>query len=66
LNRQRANFLTALDVAFVACDTLDDQNGLGIHQTDAPVCHTTPERGILEAEAKFAGRVRYTETENQE
>lgn len=64
LNRDRQNFLTALDVAFVACEVLDDPNG-GIHQTAEPVKHTTPARGILEAEARFAGRVQYDENEEQ-
>jgi pseudouridine-5'-phosphate glycosidase len=61
LNRERPDFLTALDVAFVASETLADVPG--VHQTDAPVTHTTPARGILEAEAKFACRVRYDENE---
>ena len=65
INRERPDFLTALDVAFVACELLDDPN-LGIHQTADPVKHTTPARGILEAEARFAGRVTYNENENQE
>lgn len=65
INRERPDFLTALDVAFVACEVLDDPN-LGIHQTAEPVKHTTPARGILEAEARFAGRVTYNENENQE
>lgn len=65
INRERPDFLTALDVAFVACEVLDDPN-LGIHQTADPVKHTTPARGILEAEARFAGRVTYNENENQE
>lgn len=65
LNRERPDFLTALDVAFVACEVLDDPQ-LGIHQTAEPVKHTTPARGILEAEARFAGRVTYNENENQE
>lgn len=64
LNRERQNFLTALDVAFVACEVLDDPNG-GIHQTQEPVKHTTPARGILEAEARFAARVQYDENEEQ-
>lgn len=63
LNRERAEFLTALDVAFVACEALE---GLGIHQTADPVKHTTPARGILEAEARFAARVTYNENENEE
>lgn len=65
LNRERPAFLTALDVAFVACEVLDDPQ-LGIHQTAEPVRHTTPARGILEAEARFACRVTYNENENQE
>ena len=65
LNRERPAFLTALDVAFVACEVLDDPP-LGIHQTAEPVRHTTPARGILEAEARFACRVTYNENENQE
>lgn len=64
LNRERATFLTALDVAFIACETLDDPQG-GIHQTEEPVKHTTPARGILEAEARFAARVTYNENEEQ-
>lgn len=64
LNRERPTFLTALDVAFVACETLDDPQG-GIHQTEEPVKHTTPARGILEAEARFAARVTYNENEEQ-
>ena len=65
LNRERPAFLTALDVAFVACEVLDDPQG-GFHQTAEPVKHTTPARGILEAEARFAARVMYNETENEE
>lgn len=65
LNRDRPEFLTALDVAFIACEVLDDPQ-LGIHQTAEPLKHTTPARGILEAEARFAARVRYNENENQE
>lgn len=65
LNRERPAFLTALDVAFVACEVLDAPQ-LGIHQTAEPVRHTTPARGILEAEARFACRVTYNENENQE
>jgi hypothetical protein len=64
LNRERPTFLTALDVAFVACEVLDDPQG-GIHQTEEPVKHTTPARGILEAEARFAARIRYDENEEQ-
>ena len=64
INRERPAFLTALDVAFVACEVLDA--GGGIHQTADPVKHTTPARGILEAEARFAARVMYNETENEE
>ena len=62
INRERPAFLTALDVAFIACEVLDDPQ-LGIHQTAEPVKHTTPARGILEAEARFAGRVMYNEIE---
>lgn len=65
LNRERPAFLTALDVAFVACEVLDQPKG-GIHQTAEPVKHTTPARGILEAEARFAARVMYNENENEE
>ena len=65
LNRDRPEFLTALDVAFIACEVLDDPQ-LGIHQTAEPVKHTTPARGILEAEARFAARVRYNENEQEE
>lgn len=65
LNRERPEFLTALDVAFIACEVLDAPQ-LGIHQTAEPVKHTTPARGILEAEARFAARVTYNETENEE
>ena len=65
LNRDRPEFLTALDVAFVACEVLDAPQ-LGIHQTADPVKHTTPARGILEAEARFAARVRYNENEQEE
>lgn len=63
-NRERAGFLTALDVAFVACETLAGVEG--VHQTGEPVRHTTPSRGILEAEARFAARVTYNENEQQE
>ena len=59
LNRERPDYLTALDVAFVASETLAAVPG--VRQTDAPVTHTTPSRGILEAEAKFACRVTYNE-----
>lgn len=65
LNRERPEFLTALDVAFIACEVLDDPQ-LGIHQTAEPVKHTTPARGILEAEARFAARVTYNENEQEE
>ena len=65
ISRARPAFLTALDVAFVACEVLDDPQ-LGIHQTAEPVKHTTPARGILEAEARFAGRVMYNENEAEE
>lgn len=65
LNRERPCFLTALDVAFVACEVLDDPQG-GFHQTAEPVKHTTPARGILEAEARFAARVMYNENESEE
>ena len=65
LNRERPAFLTALDVAFVACEVLDDPQ-LGIHQTAEPVKHTTPARGILEAVARFAGRVMYNENKSEE
>lgn len=64
LNRDRPEFLTALDVAFIACEVLDDPQ-LGIHQTAEPVKHTTPARGILEAEARFAARVTYNENEEE-
>ena len=64
-NRDSPEFLTALDVAFVACEVLDNPQG-GIHQTAEPVKHTTPARGILEAEARFAARVTYNENENEE
>lgn len=64
INRERPLFLTALDVAFVACEVLDQPRG-GIHQTDDPVKHTTPARGILEAEAKFACRVTYNEQQGE-
>ena len=65
INRDRPEFLTALDVAFIACEVLDDPQ-LGIHQTAEPVKHTTPARGILVAEARFAARVTYNENENEE
>ena len=65
LNRERPRFLTALDVAFVACEVLDDPQG-GMHQTAEPVKHTTPSRGILEAEARFSARVRYNESEESQ
>ena len=65
LNRERPAFLTALDVSFIACEVLDDPQ-LGIHQTAEPMKHTTPARGILEAEARFAGRVMYNENEAEE
>lgn len=65
LNRDRPAFLTALDVAFVACEVLDDPKG-GIHQTADPVKHTTPARGILEAVAMFAASVKYNENEESE
>ena len=64
LNRERPEFLTALDVAFIACEVLDDPQ-LGSHQTAEPVKHTTPARGILEAEARFAARVTYNENEEE-
>ena len=64
LYRERPTYLTALDVAFVACEVLDDPQG-GIHPTEEPVKHTTPARGILEAEARFAARVTYNENEEQ-
>jgi len=63
LNRESADFLTALDVAFVACEALSAVPG--IHQTAEPVRHTTPARGIFEAEARFACRVTYDENEEQ-
>ena len=65
LNRDRPEFLTALDVAFIACEVLDVPQS-GIHLTNEPVKHTTPARGILEAEARFAARVTYNENENKE
>lgn len=65
INRERPAFLTALDVAFVACEVLDNPQG-GFHQTAEPVKHTTPARGILEAEARFAARVMYNENEAEE
>ena len=65
LNRERPDFLTALDVAFIACEVLDDPQ-LGIHQTAEPVKNTTPARGILEAEARFAARCMYNENEAEE
>lgn len=65
LNRERPAFLTALDVAFLACEVLDNPQG-GLHQTAEPVKHTTPARGILEAEARFAARVMYNENEAEE
>ena len=65
INRERPAFLTALDVAFVACEVLDNPQG-GFHQTADPVKHTTPARGILEAEARFACRVTYNENEQEE
>lgn len=64
LNRDRPAFLTALDVAFVACEVLDDPQG-GFHLTAEPVKHTASARGILEAEARFAARVTYNENEKQ-
>jgi hypothetical protein len=64
LNRERPEFLSALDVAFIACEVLDDPQQ-GIHQTAEPVKHTTPARGILEAEARFAARVTYNENEEE-
>ena len=63
-NRERAGFLTALDVAFIACEVLAGVPG--VHQTAEPVKHTTPSRGILEAEARFAARVEYSEQQEQE
>ena len=63
-NREAAGFLTALDVAFISCEVLAAVPGL--HQTAEPVRHTTPGRGILEAEAKFAARVEDSEDEEQE
>ena len=65
LNRERPEFLTALDVAFVACEVLDNPQG-GIHQTAEPVKHSTPARGILEAEARFAARVTYNENKQED
>ena len=64
-NRERQYFLTALDVAFIAVETLDSPE-LRIHKEESPVKHTTPERGILEAEAKFAARVRYDENAEED
>ena len=65
LNRERPAFLTALDVAFIAVETLDSPE-LRIHKEESPVKHTTPARGILEAEARFAARVMYNEHEAEE
>lgn len=62
-NRDGAGFLTALDVIFISCEALAAVPGL--HQTAEPVRHTTPGRGILEAEARFAARVEYDENEEQ-
>ena len=49
VNREKANFLTALDCAFRAIDALD---GEFAHAED--VSHSTPGDGVLEAVAKFS------------
>lgn len=56
-NRERGQFMTALDVAFAAAEALDALDG--VHLT-GNVTHSTPGEGILEAEAKFACRVQTT------
>ena len=53
VNRDKADFLTALDVAFLAADALD---GDFAHAED--VTHSTPGEGVLEATAKFATTLR--------
>ena len=49
VNREKTDFLTALDVAFLAVDALD---GEWAHAED--VLHSTPGDGVLEATAKFS------------
>lgn len=57
LNRSRSYYLTALDVAFLAAEIIP---ALGLHVSGA-IRHVTPGEKILEATARFAGRVRYTQ-----
>ena len=54
VNRENAGFLTALDVAFFAVDTLD---GDFAHADD--VTHSTPGEGVLEATAKFSTTIQF-------
>ena len=49
VNRNKADYLTALDCAFLAIDALD---GDFAHADD--VTHSTPGEGVLEATAKFS------------
>ena len=62
--RRTLDFLAPALLLFVACERLAAVKG--VHQTADPVKHTTPARGILEAEARFACRVIYNENEEQE
>lgn len=54
VNREKADFLTALDVAFLAVDALD---GDWAHAVD--VSHSTPGDGVLEATAKFSTTIQF-------
>lgn len=54
VNRTKADFLTALDVAFLAVDVLD---GDFAHADD--VTHSTPDEGVLEAKAKFSTTIQF-------
>jgi hypothetical protein len=54
VNRTKADFLTALDVAFFAVDALD---GDFSHADD--VTHSTPGEGVLEATAKFSTTIQF-------
>lgn len=49
VNREKADFLTAIDCAFLAVDALD---GDFAHAED--VTHSTPGEGVLEAVARFS------------
>lgn len=54
VNRTKEDFLTALDVAFLAVDALD---GDWAHAVD--VAHSTPGGGVLEATAKFSTTIQF-------